>query len=517
MAQPINGSNIRLMSSYAHVKRVAVIGGGVAGLQAARSLAAHGFEPIVFERSSDVGGVWRSNYVNFGVQVPKQLYEFPDFPFAALPWGAYPTGPQTQEYIRSFARHFQLDRHVRLNTAVRALQPRADGARGWTVLTDATNSNSSASGSSSVDVDFAVVATGMYCTPNLPKYEGADAFKGRIVHSSTMTDAAAAAGKHVIVVGGGKSAADLAVELSPGAASSASSTLLFRNGHFGTPRKIAGLIPFQYVFLSRFGQALVSWYKGAFPTAPGSVHAAHKLLSPVMGPVFGLVGALFNFQLGTRGVRQPDMDVVKDFYGYAQVLDTSLKAAVASGAVAARKGEIARLTEKSVVLTDGTELPCDLLVCATGFKKDYSYLPAATRDALGLENDGLYLYRNILPPGVRDLAFIGSEVATISNIATHGLQSEYLAYVLKGRVALPEPPAMAAAVEAHKSWARGFMPRTSCRGALVLLHQVHYHDGLLRDMGIPHRRKGANVLAELFMPYQPADYNGVLTPAGPRV
>jgi len=43
-------------------------GAGVAGLQAIRSLRAKGFDVKVFEQDAKVGGVWRENYVNFGVQ-----------------------------------------------------------------------------------------------------------------------------------------------------------------------------------------------------------------------------------------------------------------------------------------------------------------------------------------------------------------------------------------------------------------------------------------------------------------
>ena len=65
-------------------------------------------------------------------------------------------------------------------------------------------------------------------------------------------------GAPVVVVGGAKSAIDIAVDaISVGGA--ASSTLLYRSAHWGTPRLIAGLIPFQYVFLSRFGQLLVRY------------------------------------------------------------------------------------------------------------------------------------------------------------------------------------------------------------------------------------------------------------------
>lgn len=35
----------------------------------------------LLEKQSDVGGVWRSNYADFGLQVPYELYEFPGFPY----------------------------------------------------------------------------------------------------------------------------------------------------------------------------------------------------------------------------------------------------------------------------------------------------------------------------------------------------------------------------------------------------------------------------------------------------
>lgn len=44
------------------------------------------------------------------------------------------------------------------------------------------------------------------------------------------------------------------------------------------------------------------------------------------------------------------------------------------------------------------------------------------QDALNVEEDGLYLYRHMLPPSVPGLAFVGSEVATASSITTSALQ-----------------------------------------------------------------------------------------------
>ncbi len=194
------------------------------------------------------------------------------------------------------------------------------------------------------------------------------------------------------------------------------------------------------------------------------------------------------------------------------MLDSTFKDRVAAGRIKALRGEIARLAPEGVELASGAALPCDVLICATGFGKSYRYLPPDAVAALDVQPDGLYLYRHVIPPAVADLAFVGSEVATISNIATHAIQAAWLTAVLTGRVQLPAQAEMAAEVAGVRAWKRSWMPETASRAGLVLLHQVHYHDRLLQDMAVPHRRKGANVLAEIFAPYHPRDYAAVVAP-----
>lgn len=57
---------------FSQVKKVGVIGAGVAGLQAANELRKAGFEVKIFEKSAGVAGVWRTNYADFGLQVPRE-------------------------------------------------------------------------------------------------------------------------------------------------------------------------------------------------------------------------------------------------------------------------------------------------------------------------------------------------------------------------------------------------------------------------------------------------------------
>jgi len=483
------------------VKKVGVIGAGVAGLQMARALLAHGLEVTVFEKAPQVGGVWRENYHSYGVQVPKQLYEFPDFPFDAVKWGNYPTGAETQAYIEAYVEHFKLGPHIKFNTSVVALKERS-GQKGYIF-------NLGDEGSQ--EFDFAIVATGMYSqVPNMPSWADTKGeFEGEIMHSSKYLDQKVASGKQVLVIGSAKSAIDIVIDASE--VSKEPPTLLYRAAHWCTPRLIAGLIPFQYIFLSRFGQALVTWYKGAWPAGAPCIHTCLSyLLFPLMWVAFRIVEFLFKIQRGQWGSYAPKLDVVADFYGYAHVLDTTFVSKWRQGKLQGKKGTVKRLVKGGAETEEGEVIQADVVVCATGWKKTYDYLPRKVQDALQVESDGLYLHRHVIPAKIRDisLAFCGSEVATISNIMTHGLHAEYICQVLTGKMALPSETDMSSEVDKMRAWKRSWMPDTSSRASLVLLHQIHYHDQLLRDMGVSPSRKCC--LSELFCPYQPTDYNGIM-------
>jgi ABC-type phosphate/phosphonate transport system substrate-binding protein len=89
-------SNTSDTSSISRPKTIAVIGAGVAGLQTTRALQSHGFNVTCFDANSKVGGLWNSNYANFGVQVkcaqlPFTIHvldfsEFLLFSFTMPPW-----------------------------------------------------------------------------------------------------------------------------------------------------------------------------------------------------------------------------------------------------------------------------------------------------------------------------------------------------------------------------------------------------------------------------------------------
>ena len=56
--------------------------------------------------------------------------------------------------------------------------------------------------------------------------------------------------------------------------------------------------------------------------------------------------------------------------------------------------------ENGVILKDGTEIDADLVVQGVGFIRDYSYFDQGTRDLMEKQKDGLFMYRQIIPPKV---------------------------------------------------------------------------------------------------------------------
>jgi len=494
--------------------RVAVIGAGVAGLQAIRSLQAQHdhLQVTAFEAGPTVGGLWKENYSNFGIQAPRQLFEFQDFPMTEASRGEFASGKKVQSYIEKYADTFGLRKSIQFNTKV----TKANNSSGtWKIQTTSTVDQKTVDH----EFDYLVVATGLYSSLKqyLPDIPGQKTFQdkgGDILHSSQFYDASVSKDKRVVVVGSGKSAVDCAIEASKAGASAV--TLLQRTPHWPTPQYIAGVIPFQHIFLSRFGQALVSTHVGTFPGGSGPVINAFRNsgIGPLlMKPVFRIVEALFAFQFGLSGDLRPKADVVADFYRVALVLNSDLKDLRKAGKIDVRLGEVEKFGDdgKEVLLKDGASLDTDMVVCATGFEQDYSMFaddPKTLKD-LDLQDDGFYLYRTILPEKIPNLAFIGHNAA-ISNISSYGIQAEWLARYLTNQLSeTPTPESMSQDIQARKEWARSWMPYSSTRGMNVLLHQTHYHDQLLRDMGENPLRK-SNPLSEYLMPYESADYNGIM-------
>jgi len=475
-------------------KQVAIIGGGVSGVVTARVLMSEGHEVVLFE-ASDLGGVLAENYTGFGVQTPANLYEFPDEP---LPPGSdFTAGPVMKNYIEDYAAKHGVTQKVR-RAQVESVEMNSDGYSvhfvedGQTVVER---------------FDLVVVASGVYgkASKFIPAWPGTASFEGKIIHASDMTEASMCKGK-VVVVGFGKSAFDCVQVAAQEETNSA--TLLFREAHWCVPRKILGLVPFEYATFNRFGAAcLLPKWRNATP-CEHAVHATHLL------PAFWqLVSQIFKLQFGLKGDLVPEKGFIDDFWcGHGVLPHPTFFSNAARGDFKTIKGEIKEVRPKSLLLETGEEIDCDVLVAATGYKPGQSFLPAELQNAR--EDDGMWLYQNMVHPEFPNLIFLNSNTTTFTNITTASIQARWLAELLNGRFSLPATLEMKQEVEKVKEWKRSTMPNAGAsRASMIQTHQVHYYDELLVEMGARrHRKQGCfSGLKEILDPYRPRDYNSIVT------
>ena len=298
----------------------------------------------------------------------------------------------------------------------------------------------------------------------MPSLPGRDAFKGEVVHSSHLRSANQVENQHVVVVGGGKSAVDCAVAASK--APGTTVTFATRTPHWATPRKIFDLIPFEYIFLSRFGQALVVGFMGPVPglkswrICHAVCHALGWFVSALIFKMFEFVFALQYHNMCGATAQLGKVSLVSDFYGQSQILNYDLRDQVRAGKVKWLCGSGPTAFTKDGIKIGDQEVRADVVIFATGFHKDYDVFPRTVQSKLQIELDGLYLWRHTIPVNVPNLAFVGSELAGISNISLYGVQAAWVAKYWSGRMEVPSPEEMQEEIEATKAWKRRWMPES---------------------------------------------------------
>jgi dimethylaniline monooxygenase (N-oxide forming) len=483
---------------------VAIIGAGVAGLASARRLMAEGLACTLFERNQVLGGVWSDGYLNFGLQVQSELYEFPDWP---LPEGTpnFTAGPIIQKYLEDFSSHFGITPHIRFDTEVSNISNSSSTEHGW-IIESVCNDQARAE-----HFDIVIICIGLYSNkPSIPEFPGIENFSGETLHNSRFKSLDQVRGKKVAVVGYGKSATDAAIESTK---SAVETHIIFRQPHWPIPQKLAGILPFKWGLLNRLASTLIPPYQYS-----SSVESLiHKVAKPLVWFYWRVVETLFYFQcglgsrFGSRVSLVPGLPIEIDAFGESTMIpESDFYRLARSGKIELHRTSIDKFEATGVRLTNGESLDVDTVIFATGWHSDFGFIAADVWEQLNAGDDGFYLYRHIYNPQLPGLYFIG-RASSISSILTYSLQALWLADVVCGRVSLPSQAEMNANIEQMKTWKQSWMPFSSARSARLIAHTQHYHDELLRDMGIdPFRKKGFFApLKELIFPYQPDDYKSI--------
>jgi hypothetical protein len=277
-------------------------------------------------------------------------------------------------------------------------------------------------------------------------------------------------------------------------------TLVFRRPLWKMPKRFFGRLHLKYVLTTRFSEAL---FRYRAPT--GFERLLHSAGRPLVWLFWrGIERHLRRaFGLDARGL-VPDEPIERLVGCSLSLASGGFYERVGDGTLRLRRGEIARLAPGGVELADGTWLDADLVVFGTGFRQEAGFLPAPVLARVRGDDGSFRLHRNILPPEVPRLAFIGYNSSLYSQL-TSEIGARWLAEHVQGRLALPSPSEMHRQIDERLEWLRAERPNHMASGTCVVPFNFHYLGDLLGDMGARTWRT-RNRMREYLMPVDPSIY-----------
>lgn len=339
---------------------VLVIGGGQGGIGLGARLKRLGVPTLIIDKLARPGDQWRSRYKSLCLHDPVWYDHMPYLPFPD-DWPVFCPKDKIGDWLEMYTKVMELNYW----SSTECLKARYDeAAKEWEV-------HVMRDGQPLVLRPKQVVfALGMSGVANVPQIEGADTFKGIQHHSSKHPGGDAFKGKKAIVLGANNSAHDICADLWENGADvtmlQRSSTHIVRSDSL-MDLALGGLYSEQAVE----NGITTDMADLIFASVPFRI--MHTFHIPVYEEIqkrdadlydrLRKAGFLLDFGDDGSGLF---MKYLRRGSGY--YIDVGACDLVANGDVKLKSGvDIARITENAVILSDGTELPADLIVYATGY------------------------------------------------------------------------------------------------------------------------------------------------------
>ncbi len=338
---------------------VVIIGGGQGGIALGARLRQLGVPTIIVERNERPGDSWRKRYKSLCLHDPVWYDHLPYIKFPEN-WPVFSPKDKIADWLEMYARVMELN-YWSSTTARSASYDEAAGE--WTVVVERDGAEIT------LRPKQLVLATGMSGKTIVPELPGRDVFKGDQHHSSEHPGPDAYAGRRAVVIGSNNSAHDICAALWEAGADvtmvQRSSTNVIRSDSLMD-------IGLGALYSEEAVASGVTTEKAdmIFASLP------YRVLPSVQIPAYNAMrerDADFYARLEAAGF---DLDFGDDdsglFMKYLRrgsgyYIDVGASELVANGDIKLQNGTVDHLTETAVVMADGTELPADLVVYATGY------------------------------------------------------------------------------------------------------------------------------------------------------
>lgn len=450
---------------------MAIIGAGASGLAMGKYARDYGAEPVIFERSNAVAGVWKFDqhgadagqpaYAALRTNSSRKVMEFAHHPMTVA--DEFPARADVENYLASYGDAHGLSSCIRYGADVVEVKRTPEGR--WSVLTSASNRPEY--------FDHVVVCSGLYKMPALPPLYGKLGGDVEVTHSAVFRCAKRYAGKRVLVAGLGNSGADIAVELHREGAEVAVSS---PRGAWVVPKYVGG-VPYDYHLTNMTLRQSIPWTDAAFEALVLKEHEGN-----------GVDIARFRNTLASK-----PLDLMRSRLTFnsdiALMIDDGTIRAMAAGEM---------IEGNKFRDTSGRGFKFDAVIAATGYQRHFPFLEAAY---LPHERNVLTLYKHVFHPTMPGLAFLGMCGVVGAIFPVVELQAQWVASCFLGASTLPSPAEMARHVETHNQTAMANQIKPS------RVVQVSYMEMLAHELGfgsLEERRNrlpagAAPVVADLYV------------------
>jgi len=344
---------------YSRQPYVLIIGGGQGGIGLAARLRQLNVPTLVIEKNEKAGDSWRKRYKSLCLHDPVWYDHMPYLPFPAN-WPVFSPKDKMGDWLEMYVKVMELNY--------------------WTSSVCQSASYDAAKGAWNVTVQRAgetvvlhpkqlVLATGMSGKPNIPKFKGQEIFQGEQQHSSQHPGPDAYRDKKVVVIGSNNSAHDICAALWE---MGADVTMVQRSSTHIVRSESLMEVGMKALYSEAAVANGVTTHKAdlIFASLP------YRIMAQFQKPVYDEIrkrDAEFYRKLEERGFMldfgADDSGLFLKYLrrGSGYYIDVGACDLVIDGSIKLQTGQVSHLTENAVVLENGTQLPADLVVYATGY------------------------------------------------------------------------------------------------------------------------------------------------------
>ena len=336
-----------------------IVGGGQGGIALGARLRRLGVPTIIVEKNDRPGDSWRKRYKSLCLHDPVWYDHLPYLPFPDH-WPVFSPKDKLGDWLESYTKIMELNYWTRTTCKNASYD---ETTKEWTVVVDRDGEEVV------LKPRQLVLATGMSGVPNVPKIPGMETFKGDLWHSSKHLGGDGYKGKKAVIIGSNNSAHDIAADL-------------WENG--------------ADVTILQRSSTHIARSETLMDVALGALYSEEAVKNGVTTEKADLIFASLPYAV-LPAVQKGAADVMKerdkDFYdalekagfwhdwgadetglfmkylrrGSGYYIDVGASQLIIDGKIKLARGQVTEITGTGVTLDDGTELPADLIVFATGY------------------------------------------------------------------------------------------------------------------------------------------------------